>query len=130
MVKQTTRKKKKGNKEIPSSGRVYISAGFNNTLITITDSDGNTLFTGSSGKSGFKGSRKSTPFAATTAAIDVATKAKKAGLSEVAVFVNGPGAGRIAAIKALKVAGIKVTAISDVTRMPHNGCRPKKRRRV
>jgi small subunit ribosomal protein S11 len=130
MAKPTTKKRRKSKREIPTTGKIYITAGFNNTLITITDNDGNTLFTGSAGKAGFKGSRKSTPYAATTAAIDVATKAKEAGLQEVAVFVNGPGAGRIASIKALKVAGIRVSAISDVTRMPHNGCRPKKRRRV
>jgi small subunit ribosomal protein S11 len=117
-------------KQSHSSGRVYITAGFNNTLVTVTDPDGNALFAGSSGKSGFKGSRKSTPYAATMAAQEVAEKAKNAGMQDVSVFVNGPGAGRIAAIKALKVAGLRVTAIADVTRMPHNGCRPRKQRRV
>lgn len=115
---------------IPSSGRVYISAGFNNTLITITDPQGNTLFSGSAGRSGFKGSRKSTPYAATKAAEDVARHAADAGLKEVSVFVKGPGAGRLSSIKALKSAGLRVTAISDITPMPHNGCRPRKRRRV
>lgn len=128
-TKKTT-KKRNSNKTIPSSGRVYVTAGFNNTLITITDDSGNTLFSGSAGKSGFKGSRKSTPYAATMAAQEVAEKAKAAGMLEVSVFVNGPGSGRISAIKALKLAGLKVNAISDVTSIPHNGCRPKKRRRI
>src|SRR3989304_1386936 len=99
--------KKNKEKKIPASGRVYITAGFNNTLVTITDPEGNTLFAGSSGRSGFKGSRKSTPYAATMAAQEVAEKAKNAGVQEVSVFVNGPGAGRIASIKALKVAGLR-----------------------
>lgn len=118
------------NKVVPASGRVYITAGLNNTIITITDSDGNALFSGSSGKSGFKGSRKSTPYAATKAAEEVAKRANIKGLKEVAVFVKGPGFGRVAAIKALKSAGLGVIAISDITQIPHNGCRPKKRRRV
>ena len=120
----------KKKQQISTSGKVYITAGFNNTLVTITDPEGNTLFAGSSGKSGFKGSRKSTPYAATMAAQDVAEKAKNGGMQDVSVLVNGPGAGRIAAIKALKIAGLRVTAIADVTRMPHNGCRPKRQRRV
>jgi len=115
--------KKNKEKKIPASGRVYITAGFNNTLITITDAEGNTLFAGSSGASGFKGSRKATPYAATKAAEEVARK-------DVSVFVKGPGLGRVSSIKALKTAGLNVTAISDVTPIPHNGCRPKKRRRV
>lgn len=122
--------KKKKNKVIPTSGKVHITAGFNNTLITFTDPEGNTLFSGSAGKSGFKGSRKSTPYAASKAAEEVASRAKAAGVQEVSVSVNGPGSGRITAIKALKSVGLKVTAISDVTRIPHNGCRPKKPRRV
>lgn len=126
--KKTIKKKKKTS--IPSSGRAYVTAGFNNTLVTITDSEGNTLFSGSAGKSGFKGSRKSTPYAATTTAKDVAEESLKAGLQEVSVFVNGPGAGRISAIKALKSAGLKIVSIADVTKLPHNGCRPKKQRRV
>ncbi len=118
------------NKVVPTSGRVYITAGLNNTIITITDSDGNALFSGSSGKSGFKGSRKSTPYAATKAAEEVGKRANLKGLKEIAVFVKGPGFGRVAAIKALKSAGLGVIAISDITQIPHNGCRPKKRRRV
>lgn len=129
MPKSTGRKRKTG-KVIPSSGRVHISAGFNNTLITITDPDGNTLFSGSAGGAGFKGSRKSTPYAATKAAEKVAQEAHAAGLKEVAVFVKGPGLGRIASIKALKNSGLRVVSISDVTPIPHNGCRARKRRRV
>ncbi len=123
-------KAKKGNKVVPSAGRVHITAGFNNTLITITDLEGNTLFFGSAGKTGFKGSRKATPYAASKATEEIATTARELGMQEVSVSVNGPGSGRITAIKALKTAGLKVTAISDVTRIPHNGCRPKKPRRV
>jgi len=123
-------RKKKKERQIPSSGRVYISAGFNNTLITITDAEGNALFSGSAGATGFKGSRKSTPYAATKAAERVAQDANKSGLQEVSVFVKGPGLGRIASIKALKNSGLRVVSISDVTPIPHNGCRAKKRRRV
>ena len=122
--------KKAKEKKIPASGRVYITAGFNNTIITITDSEGNALFAGSSGASGFKGSRKSTPYAAIKAAEEVARRAYGAGVKEVSVFVKGPGLGRVSSIKALKTAGLNVTAISDITPIPHNGCRPKKRRRV
>ena len=122
--------KKTKQKVVPASGRVYISAGFNNTLISVTDGEGNVLFAGSSGKSGFKGSRKSTPYAATKAAETVAQQAVAAGVQEVAVYVSGPGLGRISSIKALKTAGLKVTAITDTTKIPHNGCRPRKRRRV
>jgi small subunit ribosomal protein S11 len=122
--------KKTKQKNIPSSGRVYITAGFNNTIITITDAEGNALFAGSSGQSGFKGSRKSTPYAATKSAEEVAKKAYEKGVKEVSVFVKGPGMGRISSIKALKTAGLNVTSISDMTPIPHNGCRPKKRRRV
>ena len=123
--------KKKGKRtEVPVSGKVYISAGFNNTLVTITDAEGNTLFSGSAGSTGFKGSRKSTPFAASTAAEEVGRKAASAGMQEVSVIVKGPGYGRISAIKSLKTAGLRVMSISDVTPIPHNGCRPKKIRRV
>jgi small subunit ribosomal protein S11 len=130
MAVKTRKSKKNKTKTFPSSGRVYISAGFNNTLITITDIEGNTLFTGSAGSAGFKGSRKSTPYAATKSAENLAKQAYDAGLKEVSVFVKGPGLGRISSIKALKTAGLSVTAISDITPTPHNGCRPKKRRRV
>jgi small subunit ribosomal protein S11 len=122
--------KKTKEKKIPTSGRVYITASMNNTIVTITDADGNSLFAGSSGASGFKGSRKSTPFAATKATEVVAQKAAEAGLKEVSVFVKGPGLGRISSIKALKTAGLNVVSISDLTPIPHNGCRPKNKRRV
>jgi small subunit ribosomal protein S11 len=124
------KKKKRKTKTIPTAGKVHITAGFNNTLISVTDLEGNTLFFGSAGKAGFRGSRKSTPYAASKAAEGVATAAKKAGMQEVVVLVNGPGSGRITAIKAFKAAGLRVTAISDVTRVPHNGCRAKSPRRV
>ena len=130
MAVKTRKSKKNKIRTFPSSGRVYISAGFNNTIITITDIEGNTLFTGSAGSAGFKGSRKSTPYAATKSAENLAKQAYDAGLKEVSVFVKGPGLGRISSIKALKTAGLNVTAISDITPTPHNGCRPKKRRRV
>lgn len=122
--------KKTSQKKIPSAGRVYITAGFNNTIVTITDLEGNSLYSGSSGMSGFKGSRKSTPYAATKSAEETAKKASQAGLREVGVIVKGPGMGRVSAIKALKSAGLTVTSISDETQIPHNGCRPKKKRRV
>ena len=130
MPLKRTKTRKTKERTTPSSGRVYITAGFNNTLVTITDPEGNTLFSGSSGGSGFKGSRKATPYAATRAAEEVARKAHDNGMKEVSVFVKGPGMGRISSIKALKSAGLNVTSISDVTPTPHNGCRPKKKRRV
>ncbi len=129
-MEKVTTNKKKTSKVMPTSGRAYISAGFNNTIITITDAAGNTLFAGSSGASGFKGSRKSTPYAATKSAETVAKKASEKGLKEVAVYLNGPGMGRISAVKALKAAGLNVISIADITPVPHNGCRPKKKRRV
>lgn len=124
--------KNKKRKEIKQvvEGRVYVTATFNNTLITITDMNGDALFSGSSGASGFKGARKSTPFAATTAVELVARKAIDRGLKKVEVFVRGPGAGRDSAIRALKNMGLQITAIADVTPIPHNGPRPRKRRRV
>ena len=130
MAKTITKKKKKEQKVMPTSGRVYVTAGFNNTIITITDPEGNTLYAGSAGSSGFKGSRKSTPYAATKATEEAARKAAEAGLKEVSVMVKGPGMGRIPAIKALKTGGLYVVSISDHTAIPHNGCRPKKKRRV
>ena len=125
-----TKKTKNKTKNVTASGRVYISAGMNNTLITITDTDGNTLFTASSGRSGFKGSRKSTPYAATKAAESAGNAAAQAGMREVAVYLKGPGLGRISSIKALKTVGLNVVSISDLTPIPHNGCRPQKKRRV
>lgn len=129
-TKRTTKRNKRKIRQIPSSGKAYISAGFNNTLITITDTDGNTLFSGSAGKAGFRGSRKSTPYAATKSAEYVAQKAYEAGVKEVAVIVRGPGLGRISSIRALRNVGLRVTSIADASRMPHNGCRAKKKRRV
>lgn len=117
--------------KIMENGRIYIAATFNNTLITVTDTKGNTLGWGSAGNVGFKGTRKSTPFAATTAVDQVVKKVMAAtGLRNVEVYLKGPGAGRDAALRALKNAGLNITMIADVTPMPHNGVRPKKKRRV
>lgn len=113
-----------------NNGRVYVTATFNNTLVTLTDSAGNTLAWGSSGASGFKGARKATPFAAISAMEVVAQKAKSLGIVSVEVYIKGPGPGRDATIKGLRGAGINITMIADVTPIPHNGPRPKKRRRV
>ncbi len=111
-------------------GKVFITATFNNTLVTITDLEGNALYWGSAGLVGFKGARKSTPYAATTAVEAVARKAQLSGLREVEVYIKGPGAGRDAALRALKSVGLNITLIADVTPIPHNGVRPKKKRRV
>jgi small subunit ribosomal protein S11 len=111
-------------------GQIHIHATFNNTIVTITDAQGNTVVWGSAGHSGFKGSRKSTPFAARTAAEQAIVTAQQLGLQEVEVFVKGPGPGREAAIRALQGTGVKVRSIADVTPVPHNGCRPPKKRRV
>ena len=124
-----TRTKKKERKNI-SAGAAHIQSTFNNTIVTITDTQGNTLSWASAGGLGFKGSRKSTPFAAQMAAETAAKAAMEHGLKTVEVFVKGPGSGREAAIRALQAAGLDVTMIKDVTPMPHNGCRPPKRRRV
>ena len=124
------RKRKKTKKNIPARATAHISAGFNNTIITIAGSQGGTICWGSSGTAGFKGTKKSTPFAASRAAFQVAEKALKLGVKEVAVLVKGPGSGRDAAIKSLKNTGLGVRSITDVTPIPHNGCRPRKRRRV
>jgi small subunit ribosomal protein S11 len=121
--------KKKEKKNIPI-GIVHIAASFNNTLISITDTEGNLLAQSSSGARGFRGSRKGTPFAAQQAASEVARKAVDAGMREVEVRVKGPGGGRESAIRAIAQAGIRVTSIRDTTPIPHNGCRPPKRRRV
>ncbi len=122
-------KKKKGRKQVPI-GVVHIQSSFNNTIVTITDVSGNTIASSSAGSKGFKGSRKSTPFAAQLAAEDAARKAIEHGLRSVTVFVKGPGGGRESALRAIAQAGIRVTLIRDVTPIPHNGCRPPKRRRV
>lgn len=129
MAKKRLIKKQQTDRKI-SSGRVYVTATFNNTLVTLTDSNGNTLAWGSSGSSGFKGARKATPFAAISAMEAVAQKGKALGLTSCEVYIKGPGAGRDATIKALRSAGINITMIADVTPIPHNGPRPKKRRRV
>lgn len=121
--------KKKERKNIPY-GIVHISASFNNTLISITDQQGNLIAQSSSGARGFRGSRKGTPFAAQQAAGEAARKAQESGLREVEVRVKGPGGGRESAIRAIAQAGIRVTSIQDTTPIPHNGCRPPKRRRV
>ncbi len=120
---------KKSTKQV-EKGKVFITATFNNTLVTITDMNGNTVCWGSSGMAGFKGARKSTPFAATTAVEAVARKAQTYGMREVEVYIKGPGAGRDAALRALKSVGLGITLIADVTPIPHNGLRPKKKRRV
>ncbi|MCA9671258.1 MAG: 30S ribosomal protein S11 [Myxococcales bacterium] len=121
--------KRKVRKNIPN-GVVHITSTFNNTVVTITDVTGNVISWSSAGVVGFKGSRKSTPFAAQLAAEDAARKASEHGLRQVQVFVKGPGAGRESALRALQGSGFKVTLIRDVTPIPHNGCRPPKRRRV
>jgi len=113
-----------------TSGLAHIKATFNNTIVTITDLDGNTLVWASAGTVGFKGSRKSTPFAAQVTAQEAATRAIELGVREVKACVKGPGAGRESAIRALQATGLEVTLIKDVTAIPHNGCRPPKRRRV
>jgi len=129
MAKPITRSKKKVRKTV-SDGIAHIHASFNNTIITISDRQGNVLSWATSGGSGFRGSRKSTPFAAQVAAGRAAEKAKEYGLMNLDVNVKGPGPGRESAVRALNGAGFKITSISDVTPIPHNGCRPPKKRRV
>ena len=123
------RTRRRERKSVPV-GRAYIQSTFNNTLITLTDPSGNVIAWGSAGTVGFKGSRKSTAFAAQRAAEDAARKGKENGLRQIEVYVRGPGAGREAAIRSLQASGLFVTSIRDVTPIPHNGCRPRKRRRV
>ena len=123
-------KSRRTKKVVESEGMVHITATFNNTLLTITDMQGNAITWGSAGKSGFKGSKKSTSFAATVAAENCAREAFGLGLRKVHVRVQGPGAGRESAIQALASAGLEVKSIRDVTPIPHNGCRPPKKRRV
>jgi small subunit ribosomal protein S11 len=129
MAKRPARGKKKERKNIPT-GVAHIKATFNNTLVTITDPTGNVVSWSSAGVQGFKGSRKGTPFAAQLAASDAAKKAMEHGMRSVDVYVNGPGAGREAALRAIQSAGLSVNLIRDVSPIPHNGCRPPKRRRV
>jgi small subunit ribosomal protein S11 len=121
--------RKKERKVIPS-GRAFIQSSFNNTVVTLTDPEGNVLSWGSSGTAGFKGSRKGTPYAAQLAAQDAVKKAASYGLRQVDVFIKGPGSGREAAIRALQSSGLAISSIKDITPIPHNGCRPPKRRRV
>jgi small subunit ribosomal protein S11 len=124
------KRSKRKDRKIPMVGVAHVKATFNNTTITITDTDGNVVSWASAGKVGFKGSRKSTPFAAQMAAEATAREAMSFGLKRVEVWVKGPGAGREAAIRSLQAAGLEIAAIKDVTPIPHNGCRPPKRRRV
>ena len=127
--KRKTRARRRERKVIPE-GKAYIQSTFNNTIITITDPKGNVIAWGTPGTAGFKGSRKGTPYAAQLAAQGAAYRAKEHGLRSVEVYVRGPGSGREAAIRALQSSGISVTRIKDVTPIPHNGCRARKRRRV
>jgi small subunit ribosomal protein S11 len=127
-VRRTTTARKA--KRTLSSGQVHVFASFNNTIVTITDQQGNAVCWGSSGSAGFKGSRKSTPFAARLAAEQAVKSAMQMGIQEVDLIVKGPGPGRESAIRAVQAAGLRVRSISDVTPVPHNGCRPPKKRRV
>ena len=127
--KKPARIKKRERKSIPK-GRAYIQSTFNNTIITLTDPSGNAIAWGSSGTVGFKGSRKGTPYAAQMAAEQTARRGMEHGLRQVEVYVRGPGSGREAAIRSLQSAGLTIIGIRDVTPIPHNGCRPRKRRRV
>ena len=124
------RRPKRRERKNVAYGVAHIKSSFNNTIITITDQQGNAIAWASSGNVGFKGSRKSTPFAAQLAAEEAARRAMEHGMRSIAVFVKGPGAGRESALRALQTSGFKVTLIRDVTPVPHNGCRPPKRRRV
>lgn len=128
-VKKATTRKSRVTKNI-DKGQVHIHASFNNTIVTVTDEQGNAISACSAGALGFRGSRKSTPFAAQQASEKACAAAKEHGIKSVEVFVKGPGSGRESAIRALEVVGIAVTAITDVSPIPHNGCRPPKRRRV
>jgi len=130
VAKRTTTRVKRREKKNIEHGIAHIKSTFNNTIISITDKQGNTISWASAGTSGFKGSRKSTPFAAQQAAESAARAAMEHGLKEVECYVKGPGAGREAAIRSLQAAGLEVSVIKDVTPIPHNGCRPPKRRRV
>ena len=124
------KKTKKRDRKVGTNGVAHVQASFNNTIVTVTDMDGNVISWASGGKVGFKGSRKSTPFAAQVAAESCAREAINLGLKRVEVWVKGPGAGREAAIRSMQAAGLEISAIKDVTPIPHNGCRPPKRRRV
>ncbi len=127
--RKRTRGRRRERKAIPS-GKAYIQSTFNNTIVTLTDPQGGVIAWGSSGTAGFKNSRKGTPYAAQLAARDAARKAMEHGLRQIEVYVKGPGSGREAAIRSLQSSGLYITSITDVTPIPHNGCRPPKRRRV
>ena len=127
--KKRSKSRRREKKSIPT-GRAYIQSSFNNTIVTLTDPQGNVIAWGSSGSARFKGSRKGTPYAAQLAARDAVRKGMEHGLRQVEVFVKGPGSGREAAIRSLQASGLNVTSIRDVTPIPHNGCRARKRRRV
>jgi len=129
MAKEAARVRRKERKNI-TSGVAHVNSTFNNTMVTITDAQGNAISWSSAGAQGFKGSRKSTPYAAQVAAEDAAKKAQDHGMKTLEVEVRGPGSGRESALRALQAAGFQITAIRDVTSIPHNGCRPRKKRRV
>ena len=129
MAQAPQRIKRRERKNI-TSGVAHVNASFNNTMITITDAQGNAIAWSSSGSQGFKGSRKSTPYAAQVAAEDAGKKAREHGMETIEIMVSGPGSGRESALRALQAVGFYVTSIKDVTPIPHNGCRPRKRRRV
>jgi small subunit ribosomal protein S11 len=130
MAKPATARVRRRERKNITSGVAHVNASFNNTMITITDVSGNVVAWSSAGVRGFKGSRKSTPFAAQLAAEDAAKKAQEHGMRSIAVYVKGPGSGRESALRALQAAGFKISLIRDITPIPHNGCRPPKRRRV
>ncbi len=130
MATKKTAKRRKTGAQVTQSGKLYVTATFNNTLVTIANEKGQTLTWSSSGARGFKGTRRSTPYAATLAVEDAARKALEKGLKSVEVFIKGPGSGRDAALRAVKSAGLSITSISDITPIPHNGPRPPKKRRV
>ena len=130
MAKSLLNLAKKQVRQIPSVGKAIDTSGFNNTIITVADLQGNVVAWSSSGTAGFKGSKRSTPFAATQAGEQVGRKAVALGVRDVDAFVKGPGNGRDAAVKALRNAGLNITSITDITPIPHNGCRPKGRRRI
>jgi small subunit ribosomal protein S11 len=130
MAKPKTKKPRRREKKNVAHGQAHIKSTFNNTIVTITDLDGNTIAWASAGNVGFKGSRKSTPFAAQLAAEAAARRAQEHGMAKVDVFVKGPGSGRETAIRSLAATGLEILGIQDVTPVPHNGCRPRKRRRV
>ncbi len=130
MAKNKKKRRKKKIKRNIEKGQAHIKSTFNNTIITITDLEGNVVAWSSAGKVGYEGSRKSTPFAAQIAAEDAADEAKEMGLKDIQIYVKGPGSGRESAIRSLQSAGLNISLIKDITPIPHNGCRPPKRRRV